>query len=118
MSGQLNGVEIARSTAIMPTADTVYTLVNGNTSAVIPIGRASFGSIRLVTNSAATTLTAYGSQTTTGADFEALYSDGAAVTITVSGTGWFELPAACLSVPFLQLRQNSGTVTARVYLKG
>jgi hypothetical protein len=114
----LAGVEIARSIALYPSDSTTYALTTSNTSAAIPIGKASFGTIHVVTTGAAT-LTAYASESTTAASFEALTdSNGTAVTIAAAAAGWYELPSACLSVPFLQLRTNTSTATIRLYLKG
>lgn len=114
----LAGVEITRSIALLPTDSTTYALTTSNTSAAIPIGRASFGSIHVVTTGAAT-LTAYASESTTAASFEALTDvTGAAVVIAAAAAGWYELPSACLSVPYLQLRTDASTATIRVYLKG
>lgn len=115
----LNGMDIARSIALIPSSATTFALTTANTSAVINVGRSSFGSLHLVTLVTGVTLTAYASESGLAADFEAMTdANGSAVTIAVAAAGWFELPSACLSVPFLQLRLNAGSGTCRVYLKG
>ncbi len=115
----LHGVDIARCVALLPTDATTYALTTSNTSDAIDVGRSSFGSVRLLTvTSSPTKLIAYGAENKTAASFEAIRSAGSAVEVTVSAAGWYELPSACFSVPYLQLRTDTGSATARIYIKG
>lgn len=114
----LMGQEIARSVAIVPNAVDTFACTTSSTSAAIDVGKSSFGSVHVVTTGAGS-FTAFGAENKTAASFEAITdSTGTAVTITAAAAGWYELPSACFSVPYLQLRTNTSTATIRLYLKG
>lgn len=120
MNNGQSGLEIQRSIALAPSRSTTYSITTDiGTGSAIPMGGASFGSIRVVTETGMATVTGYASIDGVAANASLIYdTSGALVTLPVSDVGWFEMPSAWLSVPILHLESDNGSATIQVFTKG
>ena len=120
MNNGQNGLEIQRSVALAPNrTDTYAVTTDPATSSPIPMGGASFGSIRVVTESGMATMTGYACIDGVSSNAQLIYdTSGALVTLPVSDVGWFEMPSAWLSVPILYLTSDNGSATIQIFTKG